>query len=130
MQTASLRYIKCPAVRAYSKYAKEIDSECPLDRWISYAVKVLREGGVETFESCEGRSGHSFHEPTVRFHGTGPDGFRALSVAQTFGLPVRSLRRFWDLSTGVPEGPYWEMTFFRNSLSRLQRKAERTGMIS
>jgi hypothetical protein len=111
------------------RYRSEIDVETPLDRWISYAVKILRDGGVETFESCEGRRGHSFHEPTVRFYGTASDGFRALSVAQSFGLPVRSLRRFWDLSTGVPEGPYWEMTFFKNKLFEIQRDAERRGKI-
>ncbi len=111
-------------------YCREIDTESPLDRWVSYAVKVLRDGGIETFESCEGGKGHSYREPTVRFHGTKADGFRALAVAQTFGLPVRALRRFWDINDGEPTGPYWELTFFHRRLIRLQREAERTGRIS
>jgi hypothetical protein len=97
-----------------------------LDRGISYAVKVLMGGGIETYESCEGGRGHSFREPTVRFHGTQSDGFRALAIAHTMGLPVRALRRFWDIKDGEPVGPYWEMTFFRRPLFRLQREAERT----
>jgi hypothetical protein len=111
-------------------YCSDLDADCPLDRWISYAVKVLRDGGIETYESCEGGEGHSFRDPTVRFHGTRSDGFRALAIAQTVGLPVRALRRFWDINDGEPAGPYWELTFFRRSLIWLQRDAERTGRIA
>src|SRR5687767_11464696 len=88
------------------KYCRAIDADCPLDRWISYAVKVLREGGVETYESCQGGPGHSFPEPTVRFYGTPAAGFLALGIAKTFGLPVAELRRFWSVEEGEPVGPY------------------------
>lgn len=111
-------------------YCREIDSESPLDRWISYAVKVLRDGGIETFESCEGGTGHSYKEPTVRFHGTKADGFRALAVAQTFGLPVRALHRLWLIDNGEPTGPYWELTFWERPLKRLQYEVERTRLIT
>jgi hypothetical protein len=106
-----------------------LDSEAPLDRWISYAVKVLRDGGIETYESCQAGCGHSYAEPAVRFHGTHADGFRALAVAQAFGLPVRALRRFWSIDRGEPTGPYWELTFWPRELKRLQRKAEALGLI-
>lgn len=115
---------------AYLRYSRKLDRDAPLDRWVSYAVKVLRDTGIETYESCQGGPGHSYTEPAVRFHGTHADGFRALAVAQTFGLPVRSLRRFWSIESGEPTGPYWELTFWEYPLRRLQRQAERTGLIS
>ena len=111
-------------------YCDELDPECPLDRWISYAVKVLRDGGVETYEACEGGRGHSYREPAVRFHGVRGDGLKALALALAFGLPVRELRRFWSIDNGEPTGPYWELTFWKGPLKRLQREAERTRLIT
>lgn len=125
--TRFARHLVDPAL---PKYAHNLDRDCPLDRWISYAVKVLRDGGIETYESCEGGKGHSYPEPAVRFFGTKADGFRALAIAQTFGLPVRALRRFWSVDDGEPTGPYWELTFWERPLKRLQREAERTGRIT
>jgi len=57
-----------------TEYAERFDS--PLDRNISYAVKVLRDAGIETYESCESGRGHAFPEPTVRFGGVYADGMR------------------------------------------------------
>ena len=92
--------------------------ERELDPRIAPYVKVLRKHGVETFESCEGGVGHAIPEPTVRFHGQRPEGFRALAVARTFGLPVHELRRSWPLIDGEPTGPYWELTFYLPSVPR------------
>jgi hypothetical protein len=102
----------------------------PLDRAISYAVKVLREGDVETFESCEGGPGHAFAEPTIRFHGGPEAGFHALACAQRHGLPVAELRRFWQMVEGEPQGPYWEMTFQFEALLAVQEAAEADGLIA
>jgi hypothetical protein len=52
-----------------------------VDKGIAEEVRILRENGIETFESCEGGNGHSFPEPTVRFHGEKSEGFRALAIA-------------------------------------------------
>ncbi|KKL60024.1 hypothetical protein LCGC14_2209410, partial [marine sediment metagenome] len=49
------------------KFAPEVDF--PIDPGIRYAVLVLRAGGIETFESCEGGPGHASPDPTIRFHG-------------------------------------------------------------
>ena len=81
------------------------------DPGIREAVRILREAGVETFESCQGGPGHSFPEPTVRFHGYGPEGLRAVAVAMQGGLRVSALRRYWDVIDGELTGPHWEMTF-------------------
>lgn len=88
-----------------------IDSIGGIDFGIERAVRVLHENHVETFESCQGGAEHPFPEPTVRFHGADAEGFRALAVALTFGLPVTALRRFWSIEGGLPHGPHWEMTF-------------------
>ena len=85
--------------------------EPPLDPGISRAVHILNGAGIETFESCQGGEGHSYLEPTVRFHGERPQGFRALAVAQENGLAVSSLRRIYLILDGEPTGPYWELTF-------------------
>jgi len=83
----------------------------PLDTGIADIVHVLRAGGVETFESCEGGVNHAYPEPTVRFHGEQPEGYRALSLALYARLPVRELRRVWPVIDGEPTGPWWELTF-------------------
>lgn len=82
-----------------------------LDPGIARAVSVLSSAGVETFESCEGGSGHAYPEPTVRFHGDRQAGFAALAAAMAGKLPVASLRRVWPIIDGEPTGPWWEMTF-------------------
>ena len=117
------------ASRDLPEYAREF--EMPLDRWISFAVKVLNDGGIETYESCQGGSGHAFLEPTVRFHGTRGDGFRAFAVAVTHGLPVLTLRRFWSVTDEELTGPSWEMVFFPLAkLKRRQLEAEKAGLIA
>jgi hypothetical protein len=91
--------------------ARELIFEPPLDEGIQEIVVRLVSEGVETFESCVGGPGHSFPEPTVRFEGQTSEGLRALSVALTYGLPVRRLRRVWGVVDGLIHGPWWEMTF-------------------
>jgi hypothetical protein len=82
-----------------------------LDAGIVEAVVKLREGGIETFESCEGGDGHAFFEPTVRFHGDSAEGIRAVSVALASGLCPFELRRVWTLINDEITGPCWELTF-------------------
>lgn len=83
-----------------------------LDAGVRRYVDVLSGEGIETYESCEGGEGHSYAEPTVRFHGERGQGFRALAVALQYGFPVRVLRRIWTVDRdGHPHGPEWELTF-------------------
>ena len=102
----------------------------PLDRAIVYAVKVLRDAGIETTESCEGGDGHAFPEPTIRFNGQRGEGFKAVACALAHGLPVSELRRTWPIIDGEPTGPLWELTFVsRDVLMRLEEQAEAAGLI-
>lgn len=73
----------------------KIDYNPPLDAGIERAVKILNQAGIETYESCEGGSGHAYPEPTIRFHGERVEGFRALSVALQNNLSVSGLKRIW-----------------------------------
>jgi hypothetical protein len=86
-----------------------------LDSGIAPYVDVLDAAGIETYESCEGgrERGHSYPEPAIRFHGDSAEGFRALAAAVQHGLPVRAIRRFWQVDRrGEPHGPYWEIAFW------------------
>src|SRR5437660_10718891 len=71
-----------------------------IDPAIRREVRILWENGIETFESCQGGPGHSFPEPTVRFHGTSAQGFKALGIALQHALKVTALRRYYDIMDG------------------------------
>ncbi len=86
-------------------------TDMPLDAGIRRYVLLLRSGGVETFESCQGGEGHPFPEPTIRFHGGMGAGFKAFGVARELGLPVSSVRLSYAVLDGLLNGPWWEMTF-------------------
>lgn len=91
--------------------AFEPEVDLPLDPGIRHAVLVLRAGGIETCESCEGGPGHAFPNPTVKFYGSSWAGYRAFAVAMEYGLPVFELRRFWDCCDGQLAGPWWQLVF-------------------
>lgn len=94
--------------------AQEICPGEPLDLGIALAVKTLRDGGVETYESCQGGEGHPFPKPTILFHGGQGAGWHALQVALDHQLPVMALSRQWWIEDGEPTGPKWEMVFRRS----------------
>ena len=83
----------------------------PLDPGIEKAVIILNQAGIETYESCDGGTGHAYPEPTIAFHGERDEGFRAFAVAMQNGLPVIAIRRVWRIIDGEPTGPTWEITF-------------------
>ena len=82
-----------------------------VDEGIRRHVEVLQEAGIETFESCEGTLGHAFNEPTVQFHGSVSEGYRAVAVAMQNGLKPYELSRVWSLCENELVGPEWRLTF-------------------
>ena len=82
-----------------------------IDPGIEKELRILREHGIETTESCQGGQGHPFPEPTIRFCGGRSAGFKAVEIAITFGLKMSELRRVWNMQDGELTGPEWEMTF-------------------
>jgi hypothetical protein len=93
-----------------------IEADDQIDPGIRLAVEVLRCGGVETFESCQGGLGHAYPEPTVRFFGGQSEGHRALALAMDADLNVAELRRVWPINDGELTGPWWELTFSPSGL--------------
>lgn len=87
--------------------------EPPLDQDIKTAVELLNSAGIETYESCEGGVGHSYPEPAIRFHGDRSEGFRALALALQNALPVKAVKRIWDVIDDEPTGPQWEIVFWK-----------------
>jgi hypothetical protein len=88
-----------------------------IDPGIRQAVLRLQQHNIETFQSCEGGPGHASLEPIVQFSGTPEAGWRAVAVCLGYGLPIRSLRRVWDvLDVNEPTGPYWEIVFSKRMI--------------
>ena len=94
---------------ALESFSPATDME--LDAGIRRAVLILRSEGIETFESCEGGSGHACPEPLIRFHGNAFEGMKAYSIAKNHGLPVLSIAYEYSESDGWLQGPYWKITF-------------------
>ena len=82
-----------------------------VDSGIRRFMRLMLAGDFETYESCEGGEGHSFVDPTIRFHGNRGEGFRAFAWLMAHGVEPESLRRFWQIEDGEPTGPKWEITF-------------------
>jgi len=80
-----------------------------LDDGIALAVRVLMENGVETFESCQGGSGHCFQYPTIRFFGDKTEGYKAFDVLAKKGFRVISLQRAWPIENNEIGAPYWQL---------------------
>ncbi len=91
----------------------------PLDKGIDKEVIILRQNGIETYESCQGGKGHSSPGPIVNFHGESAEGFRAYTIAVENGLRVSELRRTYHVEDGELVGPTWEMTFTHCLFSRV-----------
>ena len=82
-----------------------------VDEGIKPILKVLYEEGIETFESCQGGTGHAFPFPTVKFSGGISEGYRAFAIALQYDLRPLFLRRAYYILNKELVGPEWEMTF-------------------
>jgi len=69
------------------RFAREIDRLVPVDLGIVRGVKILKDAGFTTIESCEGGKGHSYAEPTIQFVGSHATGWAAMAELMTYGLP-------------------------------------------
>jgi len=96
-----------------ARFAREIDPLVPVDPGIVRGVKILRDAGFATIESCEGGEGHAYPEPTIKFAGDQPTGWAALAALMTYRLPIRRAGQMWSFIEGQPTGPHWFVTFWR-----------------
>jgi hypothetical protein len=101
-----------------------------LDPGISRAVNVLRQIGIETLSSCEGRKNPGYYPkrdgphhgdwPYIILNGTSADAFMALGAMLKDGFPVRSVEQSWFVypeSSTVPVGPQWRITFWEKDVN-------------
>ena len=79
-------------------------TDLDLDPGIRRAVLVLRSARIATFESCQGGPGHAFPDPTIKFHGSAWEGYRALAVAMEHDLPVLRMQHVYGVVNGQLEG--------------------------
>ena len=86
-------------------------TDLDLDPGIRRAVLVLRSARIATFESCQGGPGQAFPDPTIKFHGSAWEGYRALAVAMEHDLPVLRMQHVYGVVNGQLEGPWWELVF-------------------
>jgi hypothetical protein len=98
-------------MQTLQELAESICPGDPIEPGIVRAVSILIDAGIHTFESCEGGEGHAFPKPSVRFYGGPGSGWAALAACMDHALPVRDLSRSWDVDSGEPSGPYWQITF-------------------
>lgn len=101
-----------------------------LDPGIAPWVEILRNHGVETYESCQGgpdpdrpargghAGGHAYPEPTIAFHGGPAAGTKAYSIAKQHGMPISELRRVWKEEDHELVGPKWEIVFRRQATAQ------------
>ena len=90
--------------------------DLPLDEGIKRYVRVLREAGIETFESCQGGPGHPCPEPFICLSNEPSAGFEAFTAAMRAGLPVRELKLSYDVQMGMLHGPHWQLVFEKPDL--------------
>jgi hypothetical protein len=102
-----------------------------LDPGIREAVRILRDSGIDTLSSCEGRKNPGYQPkrdgphhgdwPYVIINGTAADAFVALGAVLREGLPVRSIEQSWFVypeAPAVPVGPQWRITFWQKNSTK------------
>jgi len=92
-----------------------------VDAGIAHEVLTLHRCGIETFESCDASQGHTFTEPTIRFHGGVGEGAKAFAFAMDCGLKPCAIKRTWSVIGNEMVGPDWEMTFSPTDLKNSPR---------
>ncbi len=89
-------------------WAEERFSDEPMDPGIICAVRIFQEQGIETCQSCQGGVGHSYEWPTVDIYGAP---WKALGIANDFGLPVMAISEQFEIVDGRPAGHFWRVEF-------------------
>lgn len=89
-----------------------------IDPGIRETVRILREHGVNTCQSCQGGAGHSYSRPTVDFIEGGSIGpWEALHIARNeCPLELRQFRLQWGFHDERISGPtemVWQLVFNR-----------------
>lgn len=89
-----------------------------IDPGIRETVRILRQHGVNTCQSCQGGVGHAYSRPTVDFiEGGGIGPWEALHIARTeCPLTLSKFRLQWGFHNDLISGPsemVWQLVFNR-----------------
>ena len=106
----------------YKSHIKRFNEISPyLDDGIREAVRVLMYNGINTFESCEGKSKkkyfgkeHCFFEPTIKFEGDVFECIRVMDICVKNKLNVFCSNLVLNRIEGVLEKPHGEVVFIPN----------------
>jgi hypothetical protein len=101
-----------------------------LDPGIRRYVKIIRDFGIQTLSSCQGRDNPGYHPvidgphhgdwPYILIHGASAQAFIAVGAALIEGLPVRTIEQSWTIYPEDPRilsGPQWRITFWEKDKS-------------
>lgn len=100
-------------------WAREHFGSEALDRGIIRPVRILKEDGVETCQSCEGGDGHCYEYPSVDILG---QPWRALDLCNTYGLPVHTVSHQFSIREGEPVENVWRLEFSPHLLLKLYKE--------
>lgn len=89
----------------------------PMDPGIIRIVRIFQEHEIETCQSCQGGEGHSYTWPTVDIYG---DPWKALSVANSYDLPVTDISQCFGIRDGNPVEHFWRIEFSPAKLAPLR----------
>ena len=93
---------------------KKRASECRRHPWLDWHPRPHVNEVRRLLRASDSRGDfteHTYAQPTIRFHGERPEGFRALAIALQARLPLDALRRISTINSGERTDAYWEMTF-------------------
>lgn len=110
-------------------WAKQHFGGEPLDPGIVRVVRIFKDAGIETCQSCEGPDGmqpegrygvgHSYRDPTVDIYG---EPWKALDVANAFGIRVDQISEIFGVTEGRPIEHFWRIEFNSLALAALRQE--------
>jgi hypothetical protein len=90
-----------------------------IDPGIARVVRILKEHGVGTCQSCQGGDGHSYRHPTVDIYG---EPWKALDIANNYGIRVDTISQHFSIREGNPVEYFWRVEFNARQLAVLREQ--------
>lgn len=107
-----------------------------LDIGIVRVLRIFKEHGIETCQSCEGPEGiwrkgrhgegHAYRYPTIDIHG---EPWKALDVANAYDIQVDTVSEVFGVYHGRPSEHFWRIEFNAKQLDRFRQSWYRDGMM-
>jgi hypothetical protein len=108
-------------------WAEEHFGSEALDPGIIRILRIFKEAGIETCQSCEGPKGmfpegqhgvgHSYEHPTIDVLG---EPWKALDVANTYAAQVDQISEVFGVRDGRPVEHFWRIEFNSRRLAEFR----------